>query len=214
MAEKLAALSRRLEESAFIPSNFKMPDETQARSQMERQLAERRQLSEEFEGAIEEARRLPGFERLLMNEGYLALKMAAEKGPVIVFIASGHVCQAIVLPNPAAEAIQVALETTEDRLRTLSDFIKHATAAARSAVDETDVELASPDSERGMMLVHASERRFPSEVEVLAELWRTVMQPVIRALGLQVCPVLDAGRLLLSRYYRRQLVGRVQEPGS
>jgi hypothetical protein len=187
MAEKLASLSGRLEDSAFVVTDSKSPDDSQARAQLERQLAERRQLSDKFEETIEEARKLPGFERFLLNDGYLALKMAAEKGPLIVLLASSHVCQAIVLPSPTAEAIQVALETTEDRLRTLSDVIRTAATAARSAIDPDNEHIVSEvNGERGMKLVYASERIGLCEADILAELWRTVMAPVVRALGLQV----------------------------
>lgn len=162
LAQKLKITSRQL-------------DEGSTRGNQEDQAAARRRLSEQWDLLVDEARLLPGFECFMLPETFIMLSQAAERGPVVVLMASQTSCEAIVIESPAVGAKQVPLpKMTLKRLI----FLKQALEASNR-------------SARGLRN-RAFKRREPmpksgAAYGVYAELWSKVMKPVIDSLAWKVC---------------------------
>jgi hypothetical protein len=154
-----------------------VPDFARQGPARDREQTRRRQLSDEFVSAVNEARRLPGFDDLLQNASYTSLARAAQQHPVVVLVAGEGFGRAMIILEDA-QCIPVTLEmATDATLRALSHRIETHSRQVRS---------------RGVKKVYATEGR---SGDVYRELWTLVMAPIIDALGWPASP--DLARLLV-----------------
>jgi tetratricopeptide (TPR) repeat protein len=136
----------------------------------ERELLRRRQLGDEFQTVLAEARAVPGFENLLRNASFEALARAAKNHPMVVLLtgeASGH---AIIIYGDSETHLVPLPQVTAKGLQTLSLRIEAHTKSVRS----TDL--------RGI-------RRVPAKTQppdVYRELWTLIMRPIVEALQWRV----------------------------
>ena len=134
-----------------------------------------RQLDEEFETLVREARNLPGFSRFMLHETYGALSEAAERGPVVILIPNLLICHAIIIPEPEKPPLHVKLNISKDCLSKLSRALRSSGRFRRDLLTEELVVRA----------VKISHTPLQAEV-VLEELWQKVVQPVVNELKLKV----------------------------
>jgi tetratricopeptide (TPR) repeat protein len=135
----------------------------------DRELARRRQLGADFLSTLSEARMVPGFEQLLRNPSFTSLVKAAERHPVVVFVAGETSSHALILLEDG-QCREVALaKATVKTLRTLSLRIESHTKLVRSS--------------RGM---RQSKPTGPTPSDAYRELWTSVMLPIVDALCLPV----------------------------
>jgi tetratricopeptide (TPR) repeat protein len=132
---------------------------------IDRELAHRRQLGDEFKSMLNAARLIPGFESLLLNASFKSIAQAAARHPIVVLVAdetSGYAiivqgeaqCQLVTLPNAPANVLQALSHQLGNH--------------------STQVRLS-----RGMRKVTVQNTR-PGGV--YRELWTSVMHPIVTAL--------------------------------
>ncbi|KAG1722186.1 CHAT domain-containing protein [Suillus lakei] len=85
---------------------------------VEAEAARYRRLVEEWNGAVEEIRKIEGFSRFLLPPLFSDLQDAARDGPIIVLVASKLTCDAIVIPH-SQPPTSIQLSTTLEKLQTL-----------------------------------------------------------------------------------------------
>lgn len=141
---------------------------------LEAELARRRRLGEEFEQLISQARTIPGFNHFMSRSSFRELAVAAARGPVLFLLSSSPICQAILLPSPEANALQIPLlELTPSRVRSLQHTLRTSSRLIRGQTQEG----------RGMKRREVD--TFGAQ-QVLAELWDKVVRVVLDALGWSV----------------------------
>jgi tetratricopeptide (TPR) repeat protein len=169
--KRLLALARKLEKISNI---FHVTGNTEL---IERETADRRKQSEEFNVLLEEVRSLPGLERFLLHDRYPALTKAAKIGPVVVLVSSTIASHAIIM-RPSGEAAGISLDSVADTwLLNSSSVWRSAVTEARSVVRD------------GLKMVKkvASQKSPRLKIdEILRDLWVRVVKPVLVNLGIEV----------------------------
>jgi hypothetical protein len=170
--ERLVALARKLEKVSNIAQ---ITGKTEL---IERETAERRKQSEEFNWIVEEVRCIPGLERFLLHDQYPALTKAAKGGPVVVLVSSALASHAIII-RPSGETVSIALDSVADTwLLDSSSVWRSAVTEARSIVKD----------DRKMVKKVASRKSPCLKIdEILWDLWVHVVKPVLVNLGIEVC---------------------------
>jgi tetratricopeptide (TPR) repeat protein len=168
---RLFKLARRLENAANAYEN------STDREYIDRQIAQRRQDTNEFNSLVGQVRCLPGLERFMLPDEYATLKRVAEKGPVAVLVSSTLACHAIILKS-SGDAVSIPLEAVTDK------WVMESASVWRSTVIETRSALRD-----GRKLVKS--KKVPSSPYTRAErilrlLWTNVVFPVIQALRIEV----------------------------
>ena len=161
-AERLTGIARSLE------SNLK------AKSLSVEANGRQRALSLEWDELLAEIRKLDGFKDFLGPKKVAHLLSAASSGPVVVLNAHRDGCDALVLKAGADKVIHIALQFTSERADRLLDSLGKA-RFGRSV-------------ERHMNRVRQStEVNQESRIrDMLAELWREVVKPILYALAISV----------------------------
>lgn len=173
LAQELVAASRALESDTVLASTPSRTDNA-ALTVYEEKLTRRHRVSERFEALVAKARSLPGFESFMLNGTFATLSMTAATTPVVVLIATSDFCGAILLCNSTPNPIQVAFsrQVNVERLAQLNRLLSSTRLAARYALGS-----------RGMKQ-SVTKQKHPRDV--LAEVWRQIMQIIIKALGCKV----------------------------
>ncbi|KAG1828843.1 CHAT domain-containing protein [Suillus variegatus] len=114
---------------------------------------------EEWNGTVEEIRKIDGFSRFLLPPLFSDLQHAGCDGPIIVLIASGLSCDAIIIPHEQPPT-SIQLPTNLQKLAKL-EF------AFREAVPK---DVGPKGNQRALM-------------EALRELWNDVVRPVVENLS-------------------------------
>lgn len=173
LAEKLAQTASVIEINSYTREEEDAPDSSRAQAAQEMETAKKRRLGEEFEALIAQTRSLPGFERFMLPERFQALSEAASQGPVVVLLANDITCQAVVMENPET-VHQVHLpDISLQQLRTLSQAMAMAVRHGRKFLRD-----------RAMKQKRVTNGR--NAEELLAELWRKIIQVIVDALQLKV----------------------------
>jgi tetratricopeptide (TPR) repeat protein len=131
----------------------------------DRELSRRRKLAEEFQTVLVEARLEPGFEDLLRNASFNMLARAAERHPLVVFLAnevSGH---AIILSANARCRLVALPKANIKALRALSLRIDKHTETVRDS--------------RGMRIVKKGNAQ---PIDLYREIWTSIMFSIVDAL--------------------------------
>ncbi|KDQ54120.1 hypothetical protein JAAARDRAFT_182520 [Jaapia argillacea MUCL 33604] len=195
LAEKLRNVSRELEMGSFRdatrdPSMFSLD----ARKTMfvEKEAVRYRTLGDTFAATVKEIRELHGFSDFLRSKSMATLKAAARGGPVIILNASVSArCAAIVVMSHS-DPIHIPLADftfeTAERLATLIRGVTSDPGGGRTISTDREMEglidLTFPH--RGMR-VKPIKRIDPDDVFrlVLEKVWSSVVEPIVRSLGLQ-----------------------------
>ncbi|KAH7903609.1 CHAT domain-containing protein, partial [Hygrophoropsis aurantiaca] len=121
-----------------------------------------RQLAEEWDSVVSQARQVEGFSRFLLPPLYSDLQEAAANGPIVVINASEYSCDAIIiLLNGAPCHVPLPDITLDD----VSDLLLILTYALSESQDQLQI------------------------VSLLRDLWKLVMLPIVHALEkTQVAP--------------------------
>jgi hypothetical protein len=146
----------------------------QDRADMEQRTEGRRHLNNQANRFIEKIRLRPGFDRFLKIPQFEKLAQAAKSGFVVALIANSQCCFAVVIQaNEAPQCVVLPRSLCGDGLHKLS--VQVSGSGMRDSLD------------RGIVReqVHT---RVP-----LAQMWHTIVEPVLRRLSLQVrCRCLGA----------------------
>ncbi|KAG1789916.1 CHAT domain-containing protein [Suillus variegatus] len=118
-----------------------------------------RRLVADWNGTVEEIRKIEGFSRFLLPPLFSDLQDAGRDGPIIVLVASESSCDAIIVPHEQLPT-SIQLPTSLGKLREL-------VLAFRKAVDKD----ADHDGKQRALM------------GALTELWNVVVQPVVEHLG-------------------------------
>jgi hypothetical protein len=170
--DQLAYLARQLQKSSDILRD------THDALTIDREIARRRQQSEEFNSLVDRIRCLPGMERFLLHDEYATLAKAAARGPVVVLVSSTLACHAIIV-KPTDEVISVPLNSiTESWLDDSGGIWLTEAIKARSAVRDSRKMVKTAQSSKSMGM---------KAEDILERLWTGVIFPVLSKLGLEVC---------------------------
>lgn len=146
-------------------------DDNAATAKLEAEAARMRRLSEEFDLLINKARCTPGNERFLMPRIFASLAGVAERGPVVLFIASQSGCTAILLMDSGRAPVAIKFPRTSlPDLQALSATVRKESLRGRNSLQNRAIQITQ------------AKKSNPS----LRVLWETIMQPVLQALGWQV----------------------------
>lgn len=176
LAAKLSQTALALERGSTSRSEEQQTtDDDRAKVAREVTTSKQRRLGDEFEALISQARALPGFERFMLPETFHAIGAAAARGPVIVLLATYIACQAIVIESPE---IVYQIPLPEVSLRHLQALVGDINVSIHRGRDLL----------RGRAMKRVPEKGLRKTEEVLADLWRTILQRVIKALQMKVHP--------------------------
>lgn len=144
LADKLRSISQQLKTSFGESQTLNTDDASSILSAMgqeyyrtqdealrsDREAARRRDLSASFSATLSEARRIPGFERLMLNETYSSLSQAASCGPIVMLVQQ----YAIIIASPDQKPIHVRISVPKVDLQKLQDVLN-----PRNALQERNV---------------------------------------------------------------------------
>lgn len=131
-------------------------------------------LVRQLEDLIQHIRTHPGLERFMMYDTFKTLSQAAASGPVVVLLQDGLRAYGLVMKAPGLATEIVAMHSVDcSLLLRLIECLKLEGLYTRSM-----------SSSRGMRVAVATHVD-PSQ-GLLDELWRRIMKPIIKALGMTV----------------------------
>jgi tetratricopeptide (TPR) repeat protein len=153
-------------------------------TQRERNVEERRRLSNAAEALIADIRSRPGMSRFLQPPAFASLVQSLpESGFVVVLVASNLGHRALVLDRAGVQSTSLELFPPEGGF--YSDTIRV------SLPRDGDVKLyptEDPDVSRQIGFSRKTERkRYTPLDQTLAQLWISIVKPVIDVLGIKVC---------------------------
>jgi tetratricopeptide (TPR) repeat protein len=168
---QLLGLARRFEKVASASENY-----TDQRY-MEKEIAQRRKDSEEFNLLVDQVRLLPGREHFMLPDEYSTLKGVTEKGPVVVLVSSTLAYHAMIL-MPSGRVSTVALKAVTNK------WLVESASTWRSTVIEARSELR--DKRRLGTVKNVPDSSYTRSEQILRLLWVNVVFPVIQALDIEV----------------------------
>jgi CHAT domain-containing protein/tetratricopeptide (TPR) repeat protein len=118
-----------------------------------------RRLVEDWDGVVEEIRKIEGFSRFLLPPIFADLQEAARDGPVIMLIASRSSCDAIIITHTLPPT-SIQLPTDFQKLVALVDSLREAIGKD-----------AGPEGNQTAL------------IKALRKLWDNVVRPVVENLG-------------------------------
>jgi tetratricopeptide (TPR) repeat protein len=143
----------------------------------------RDQQNSRIQTLLTEIRATPGLERFMLGRAYAQLRETAREHPVVVLVsARGHVYALIIRDSAQENPDKVHLALTSDRLSVLRDTAAHV-GLRQGGQGGADVQDLQMESERAIRL---SRLKKATALDMLADLWRGVVRPVIDHLQLQV----------------------------
>ncbi|KAF8837133.1 hypothetical protein BDN67DRAFT_909783, partial [Paxillus ammoniavirescens] len=120
-----------------------------------------RNLVDEWNQVVSQIRTIEGFSHFLLPPSFKHLQEASSEGPIIVLIASKFSCDAVIVLY-GQSPIHIHLDINLDKLMTLTEAFRHEIFHSRQEQVTATVEEISNDV-----------------VQVLRELWHTVVSPVV-----------------------------------
>jgi tetratricopeptide (TPR) repeat protein len=171
LRNRLLCLARRLEKVASASGNSTDQRYT------EKEIAQRRKDSEEFNSLVDQVRLLPGRERFMLPDEYSTLKGVAKKGPLVVLVCSTLACHAMIL-MPSGMVSTVPLE------RVTNKCLVESASTWRSTVIEARSELR--DGRKLVKVKNVPDSSYTRSERILRHLWINVVFPVIQALHIEV----------------------------
>jgi tetratricopeptide (TPR) repeat protein len=144
---------------------------------LEKEAAERRKKSEEFNELVEQVRCLPGLERFMLHDEYHTLSHAAKNGPVVVLVSSTLSCHAIVLKQ-SGDAVGISLSPLTDTWLTQTASEWHCAVSKARSIARNNRKMVKAN--KPSVLYNAKVK------QILCYLWENIAWPVLSALGLEV----------------------------
>jgi hypothetical protein len=136
----------------------------------EQAVQKHRQLADEWERVVKQARELPGFERFLLPKQYCELCYVARDGPVVMLNASQYGCDALIIASPSDPLRHVHLgELTYEHAQSLQQSL-YAALDRQGLRDKRHV---SRESEAGSLYGDDAFRH------LLKQLWEWIVKPVL-----------------------------------
>jgi tetratricopeptide (TPR) repeat protein len=133
-----------------------------------------------IQAILREIRATPGSERFMLGSTYATLRKAAHKHPVVVLVAGRGRAFALIMSNAVQDQPHaLRLEITSDEL--LAIRLSAEQAGLRSRADMRDCESGT---RLRYQRTETDDNRKPHSV--LREMWRKIIQPVLRYLQLEV----------------------------
>jgi tetratricopeptide (TPR) repeat protein len=183
LRDRLVALARRLDKVAIASDSFT------DRQHLEREIAQRRKDSAEFNLLIDQIRSLPGQECFMLPDKYSILREVAENGPVVVLVCSTLACYAVIL-RLSGKPSRIPLKSiTEKWLEESALLWSSAVVEARLAVRD----------ERKLVKSKKNSHYIQAE-QILRFLWMNVAFPVFKALRIEVCAGIPPPRMPVFMY--------------
>jgi tetratricopeptide (TPR) repeat protein len=171
LRDRLSSLARRLEKVASAIEN------STDQRHVEREIAQRRKDSEEFNSLVDRVRCLPGHEHFMLPDEYSTLKGVAEKGPVVVLVSSTLAYHAMIL-MPSGKISTIPLEAVTDK------WLVESALAWRSTVIQARSALM--DGRKIVKVKKVPDSSYTRSERILRLLWINVVFPVIQALQMEV----------------------------
>jgi tetratricopeptide (TPR) repeat protein len=173
LADDLVRISNALESASIEGDSSTSPRQ---RLSIEQTVQHHHQLAKDWDILVEKARTIPGFEDFLRPKKFAKLSKAARFGPVIMINVHKSRCDALILMSDLDEAIHVPLDSfSYDQAQQLQRSLNRSLSASG---------------------VRSREMRRPRLVstkysscdfgEILSELWKCVVKPVLDALAFSV----------------------------
>jgi CHAT domain-containing protein/tetratricopeptide (TPR) repeat protein len=136
-----------------------------------------------IQAILREIRAMPGRERFMLGASYNTLRMAARKHPVIVLVAGRGHAFALIMSNAAEDQPHsLRLDLTSDDLSALRVSAEQAGLRSRA-----DMRNCKPEARLGLASRRTGNGVNHQLYQVLAEIWRKIIQPILRHLQLEVC---------------------------
>jgi hypothetical protein len=134
-----------------------------------------------IQAILREIRTTPGSERFMLGNTHATLRKTAHKHPVVVLVAGRGYAFALIMSNAAQDQPHaLRLEITSDELSALR--VSAEQAGLRSRADMRDCESGTRIR---YQKTETDDNHKPHRV--LRDIWRKVIQPVLRYLQLEVC---------------------------
>lgn len=174
--QTLLDLSHRLEQGSFTSSGA--TNAIGSKNDVEVHAARQRHLSDEFNTMIDAIRSRPGLEQFMAHSTYEQLGKVADRGPVVMLLASRTSCDALIIKASGVLERIPLRDTSLSRLKEISAHLKEANQYQRDI----------PVDERGIKKVVLGQKAIekPGARDVLKEIWTAVVKPVLHALSLKV----------------------------
>jgi hypothetical protein len=169
----------------------------------------RRRQGERVEALLAEIRTMPSFERFLMPDPFSLLAGAAANGPVVVLLSLGSACEAIAITSAPGNVKRIPFRNLQAaRLRDLSDQVQESQLRSRKVLEASRevagrpakvAKLGQPSQKKSKQGVISTvnegsqHHRDPEDMtgeEILAELWKSIVKPVLDALEFKVSLVI------------------------
>jgi CHAT domain-containing protein len=132
--DRAAALTKKFRDLSSLlgkpPANY---PEVTSRVDAEAKETRYRRLVKEWNGVVEEIRKIEGFSRFLLPPLFSDLQDAARGGPIIVLITSESSCDAIIVPHKQPPA-RISLPTNLEKLQTLVARLQRRSTPALTTV--------------------------------------------------------------------------------
>jgi tetratricopeptide (TPR) repeat protein len=136
-----------------------------------------------IQAILREIRATPGSERFMLGTTYATLRKAAHKNTVVVLVAGRGHAFALVMSNATQQQPHaLRLELTSDDVSALRLSAEQAGLRSRA-----DMRGCEPEARLGLAPRTIKTNINEKPHQVLAEIWRKVVKPVIEYLQLQVC---------------------------
>jgi hypothetical protein len=149
-------------------------------SQLARHQDARHKRNTRIQAILREIRAMPGLERFMLGATYATLLKAAHKHPVVVLVAGRGRAFALIISNATQDQpLALCLELTSDDVSALR--LSAEQAGLRSRADMRGCELGT---RLRYQKTETDDNHKPHRV--LREIWRKIIQPVLRYLHLEV----------------------------
>jgi tetratricopeptide (TPR) repeat protein len=136
-----------------------------------------------IQAILREIRATPGSERFMLGASYDTLRMAAREHPVIVLVAGRGYAFALIMLNAAEDQPHaLRLELTSDQLSALRGSAEQAGLRSRA-----DMRNCEPEARLGLASRRTENGVNHKPHQVLADIWRKIIQPILHYLQLEVC---------------------------
>jgi tetratricopeptide (TPR) repeat protein len=165
----------------------------------------RHKQSTRIQAILCEIRATPGSERFMLGSTYATLRKAAHKNTVVVLVAGRGHAFALVMSNATQQQPHaLRLELTSDDVSALR--LSAEQAGLRSRADMCGCE---PEARLGIAPRTIKTNINDKPHQVLGEIWRKVVKPVIEYLQLQVC-VLTTSSIAWLTHMTQKATGRLR----
>lgn len=197
LARKLECISRILDRGSLREATRQLSDASEKVMFLEQEAIRYRKLDEDWLSTVEEIRRLDGFQDFLRPKPMATLQAAASKGPVVILNASESACTAFVVSSSGVHHIPLP-DFTIQHAEVLYNLVQTGLSHnAQSSIVEHFVQqlrILSPSNE---VILADQERHLRPAVDttvrsndvfriILGTIWKSVTEPVIRFLELEV----------------------------